>query len=565
MKHFHRNVVALLAGLSLLIPSAALAADDERTVYDDDPLGLIAAYNVTTFFSLDRDDLWDVWICEVPEGTLEFSPEAAVSLFEEKIAPYFDWLSGGRYRPVFRVGGLVEASSFDNWGGCEMPVYEASWEIREEDRPEGVVIIVNMATTASWGTFGAYGFPSPVEVRIDHGSVTYPSNPRFLLLGGQVLAEPGTLAPTDLVLGELPILSTVAHEMGHGIGFPHSFRIGAYDNPMDVMSNADAVAGLELGTIAVNRYAAGWIDPEQVRIHGRGRAVYRLHPIGEEGTQMLVLRSESSSFMTLGVRVKKGYDTGIPVEGVESYLIDQQPDECHHYPKYRACFATERPTRLHADVGAGYTWEGMTVNIVRRSGDTFLVEVSNAVAESDDRFVDDDGNTHEDNIETIAALGITLGCNPPTNDRYCPSRPVTRAQMSAFLGRALGESGDDAPAVSRFSDIPEGAWYLGYVESLAELGVFPEVAGSPFRPSDPLTRIEMAVWMAGAFDSITGVEPQGIFTDVAVDAWYASAIEGLAAAGVTKGCSENPPSYCPDGLVSRDQMASFLARALIVP
>lgn len=487
-------LVVLLTAVLLVVPSVAGAAEDEGTVYDDDPLGLIAAYNITTFFSLDRDDLWDVWICEVPEGTLEFSPEEAVTRFEDEIAPYYDWLSGGRYRPVFRVGGTIEATAFDNWGGCETPVREASSAMREEDRPEGVLIVVNMVTTASFGSFGAIGFPSPVEVKIDYGvPVTYPDNPRSVYLGGQVLAEPGSLPPTVFGLGPLP------------------------------------------------------------------------NPIGEKGTQMLVLRSDGSSFMTLGARVRKGYDTGLPVEGVESYLIDQQPDDCFRYPNYLACFATERPTRLFADVGAGYTWEGMAVNILRRVGDSFLVEVSEhtEAEESDNRFVDDDGNTHEENIEIIAALGITLGCNPPDNDRFCPKRPVTRAQMSAFLGRVLGESGDDAPAASRFPDIPDGAWYLGYVESLADLGVFPEQAGSPFRPTDPLTRLEMAVWMARAFESITEVEPQGVFTDVAADAWYAAAVEGLRAAGVTKGCKADPLSYCPDDDVSRDQMASFLARVLV--
>ena len=36
-------------------------------------------------------------------------------------------------------------------------------------------------------------------------------------------------------------------------------------------------------------------------------------------------------------------------------------------------------------------------------------------------FFDDNGNIHEGNIEAIAAAGITRGCNPPTNNRYCPS------------------------------------------------------------------------------------------------------------------------------------------------
>ena len=43
---------------------------------------------------------------------------------------------------------------------------------------------------------------------------------------------------------------------------------------------------------------------------------------------------------------------------------------------------------------------------------------------------------HQD-IRRIARAGITRGCNPPANDRFCPKDPVTREQMAAFLRRAL--------------------------------------------------------------------------------------------------------------------------------
>ncbi len=51
-------------------------------------------------------------------------------------------------------------------------------------------------------------------------------------------------------------------------------------------------------------------------------------------------------------------------------------------------------------------------------------------------FIDDAG-TFEADIEWLAATGITRGCNPPTNNRYCPDDPVTREQMASFLRRAL--------------------------------------------------------------------------------------------------------------------------------
>ena len=48
------------------------------------------------------------------------------------------------------------------------------------------------------------------------------------------------------------------------------------------------------------------------------------------------------------------------------------------------------------------------------------------------------GNVHHRSIGALAASGITRGCNPPANDRYCPEQDVTRGQMASFVQRALG-------------------------------------------------------------------------------------------------------------------------------
>jgi len=58
-------------------------------------------------------------------------------------------------------------------------------------------------------------------------------------------------------------------------------------------------------------------------------------------------------------------------------------------------------------------------------------------------FVDDDGNTHEEAIDILGTSGVTRGCNPPTNDRFCPDQPITRGQMAAFLYRAAHLQDDD--------------------------------------------------------------------------------------------------------------------------
>ncbi len=60
---------------------------------------------------------------------------------------------------------------------------------------------------------------------------------------------------------------------------------------------------------------------------------------------------------------------------------------------------------------------------------------------SKDYFSDDNGSVFEGDINRIREAGITFGCNPPDNDHYCPSAPVTRAQMASFIERALVGAG----------------------------------------------------------------------------------------------------------------------------
>jgi hypothetical protein len=54
-------------------------------------------------------------------------------------------------------------------------------------------------------------------------------------------------------------------------------------------------------------------------------------------------------------------------------------------------------------------------------------------------FIDDNGSVFEHAIDILGTAKITLGCNPPTNNKFCPNSNVTRGQMAAFLKRAFGE------------------------------------------------------------------------------------------------------------------------------
>lgn len=80
-----------------------------------------------------------------------------------------------------------------------------------------------------------------------------------------------------------------------------------------------------------------------------------------------------------------------------------------------------------------------THHITRGEMAAFLDRVLGPLGEEPpDFFVDDDDSSFEDAINRIAARHVTMGCNPPANDRYCPEDHVTRDEMASFLARALG-------------------------------------------------------------------------------------------------------------------------------
>lgn len=59
-----------------------------------------------------------------------------------------------------------------------------------------------------------------------------------------------------------------------------------------------------------------------------------------------------------------------------------------------------------------------------------------ATASAAHSFLDvPDTHTFHSDIEWMKDTGVTRGCNPPANDRYCPDDDVTRGQMAAFFHR----------------------------------------------------------------------------------------------------------------------------------
>ena len=176
-------------------------------------------------------------------------------------------------------------------------------------------------------------------------------------------------------------------------------------------------------------------------------------------------------------------------------------------------------------------------------------------------FFDDDANAHEPAIEDLAARGIVSACDARLS-RYCPSEPVTRAQMAVILARVLGDTPDSLPR-DRFSDVAEDSSYARHVAYIAARGITLGCDDSPprFCPDEPVTRAQAALFLVRTFD-LEGISDEHAgFVDIGNHP-VADAIEVLYSAGITRGCDRDPLRFCPDDPVGRDQMASFISRSL---
>lgn len=73
----------------------------------------------------------------------------------------------------------------------------------------------------------------------------------------------------------------------------------------------------------------------------------------------------------------------------------------------------------------------------------FLVHGLDLTSSGTKTFTDIGSSPYKAEIEVIGDLGITIGCNPPINDRFCPTVNVSRQQMASFLWRTMKVLGLD--------------------------------------------------------------------------------------------------------------------------
>jgi hypothetical protein len=157
---------------------------------------------------------------------------------------------------------------------------------------------------------------------------------------------------------------------------------------------------------------------------------------------------------------------------------------------------------------------------------------------------------------------------------YQPGNPVTRDQMAVYISRAVAGGDENVPEFTEtptFPDVPEGFWALDYVEYAVSQNVVGGYQDGTYHPEYEVTRDQMAVYVARALVAPEGeagladyvpADPRD-FPDVASDFWSYTHIEYCVENGVVAGYLDG--LYHPEIVVTRDQMAVYVARAFGLP
>lgn len=539
-------------------PPGINAAGDE---FDGDPLRLVVWPNDVRRYSTGTDQI-GVYICTWDGATAGLDINAVTATLNTTVTPFYDGLSDGLYNPVF-VKRTVVTLPAPGYQACADAIALAANPLWDDD-----AAIAALDNSFNGGRGGPGFYCNNCAVLADN---EFPANQRWAVVDGGSVASLGGF-PTHV--------TTAAHEIGHTISFPHSYSgesIDEYDNPIDFMSGnmpAHLLGGRAddpYGSLAFNRYRAGWVDPSDVVFYSGGVVEMMLAPVGVDGTQMVIVPTDYQySFVALDARLSSVIDPipdnfeGVSAHYIEQWCRDTLTDEIapcgglssrpYSYPPSPYAIDHVIPVggdlRFDVDKGEELLVQGAQLEVIEETPEGLVIRLIGFDDIRDSVFVDD--------ILWLADSGITRGCGETS---YCPTENVTRGQMAAFLVRALGYTDDGGGDL--FTD-DDGTTFELDIDKLAAAGVTrgcnPPV-NDHFCPDAAVTREQMAAFLVRAL-GLTDDGGGNTFIDDD-NSVFENDIAKLATAGITAGC--NPPAnnmFCPTQRVTREQMAAFVRRAL---
>lgn len=165
-------------------------------------------------------------------------------------------------------------------------------------------------------------------------------------------------------------------------------------------------------------------------------------------------------------------------------------------------------------------------------------------------------------VQTCAEQGLFQGTSPTT---FSPDLSMTRSMFVTVLGRMENIDPTQADA-SGFMDVPEDAYYAGYVGWAARSGIVAGVSDSVFEPERGISRQEICtivhrylVWKDVSLQTV----PSAQFADDAqIAEWAKESVYVCRSAGIVCGVGDN--HFAPNVAARRCEAAQIFKNLLAV-
>lgn len=244
-------------------------------------------------------------------------------------------------------------------------------------------------------------------------------------------------------------------------------------------------------------------------------------------------------------KVKAGTNGTVEVAGEE---IDETTDEIAIIDGYGLALKAEANTNYKF---SGWYVDGKSVSSKAEYVLTFddLEDAGNSTAEVEAKFTkkqstkkDPGGNSTGNYYDSIVNAGGGQIAGGSTTGSTQGTTTTSKVDFKDLVG--------------------DYAWAAEPVNALAAAGILNGRSDDSFDPASYVTRAEFAKMICVAMaipEAANTTLPT--FTDVTEDDWFFGWVEAAAAKGIVNGVTEN--TFAPNDLVTREQMASMLYRAIV--
>jgi hypothetical protein len=163
----------------------------------------------------------------------------------------------------------------------------------------------------------------------------------------------------------------------------------------------------------------------------------------------------------------------------------------------------------------------------------------------------------------IKELAAKLFVQGTSEDKFEPSRAVTRAEFTSMLVHSLGliSSGEVS-----FTDVALTDWYAEAISSAYKAGIVSGRSATTFEPNAQITREEITVMLMNAYGLKTGEAPSlstdATFNDLnTVSSWAIASVNEAASLGLIQGQTEG--QFAPKGIATRAEAAQVIYNLIL--